>query len=255
MHRPPSAPRFPRSVRGDLCSATHRMLFLHVLVRSGGRAAQVAVDVHDVDALRASRQRSVLLFGLVDGFCQSLKVAFGGHQSFRTPSTTESTHQVQTPLALLRHRGWRRAKGRGGGPASSFRDLDAFFAAVETIHHGFDPAVPLIIGSDPKQGRGRGIVSTCNYAARTFGIRSAMPVSEAWRRCPAAPFGPAVYIRGTWLVQSGQPDGDGVPARPAVLFEQASIERPTSTSPKPLGATGTLRWRWRMLAAADQRHR
>ncbi|MEL0182399.1 MAG: hypothetical protein VW872_04950, partial [Candidatus Poseidoniales archaeon] len=76
-------------------------------------------------------------------------------------------------------------------------DLDAFFAAVETLHHGFDDNVPLIIGSDPKQGRGRGIVSTCNYAARTFGIRSAMPVSEAWRRCPAAPFGPAIYIRGT----------------------------------------------------------
>ena len=76
-------------------------------------------------------------------------------------------------------------------------DLDAFFAAVETIHHGFDPSVPLIIGSDPKQGRGRGIVSTCNYAARVYGIRSAMPVSEAWRRCPAAPFGPAMYIRGT----------------------------------------------------------
>ena len=76
-------------------------------------------------------------------------------------------------------------------------DLDAFFAAVETLHHGFDDAVPLIIGSDPKQGRGRGIVSTCNYAARQFGIRSAMPVSEAWRRCPAAPFGPALYIRGT----------------------------------------------------------
>jgi len=35
-------------------------------------------------------------------------------------------------------------------------DLDAFFAAVETIHHGFDEDIPLIIGSDPKQGRGRG---------------------------------------------------------------------------------------------------
>ena len=41
-------------------------------------------------------------------------------------------------------------------------DLDAFFAAVETLHHGFSPEIPLIIGSDPQQGRGRGIVSTCN---------------------------------------------------------------------------------------------
>lgn len=76
-------------------------------------------------------------------------------------------------------------------------DLDAFFASVEILHHGFPEDEPLIIGSDPMQGRGRGIVSTCNYAAREFGVRSAMPISEAWRRCPGHPFGPARYIRGT----------------------------------------------------------
>ena len=66
-------------------------------------------------------------------------------------------------------------------------DLDAFFAAVEILHHNLDPEKPLIIGSDPQAGRGRGIVSTCNYAARAFGIHSAMPISEAWRRCPGYP--------------------------------------------------------------------
>ena len=74
-------------------------------------------------------------------------------------------------------------------------DLDAFYAAVETLHHGFDDNIPLIIGSDPENGRGRGIVSTCNYAARKFGIRSAMAISEAWRRC-RQPYGNAIYIRG-----------------------------------------------------------
>ncbi|MGY8703994.1 MAG: Y-family DNA polymerase, partial [Candidatus Poseidoniales archaeon] len=54
-------------------------------------------------------------------------------------------------------------------------DLDAFFAAVETLHHDLDPTIPLIIGSDPNQGRARGIVSTCNYPARKYGIHSAMP--------------------------------------------------------------------------------
>ena len=104
-------------------------------------------------------------------------------------------------------------------------DLDAFFAAVETIHHGFDPSVPLIIGSDPKQGRGRGIVSTCNYAARVFGIRSAMPVSEAWRRCPAAPFGPAMYIRGTrGLYSRASRKVMECLRERAVLFEKASID-------------------------------
>jgi DNA polymerase IV (DinB-like DNA polymerase) len=104
-------------------------------------------------------------------------------------------------------------------------DLDAFFAAVETIHHGFDETVPLIIGSDPKQGRGRGIVSTCNYAARAYGIRSAMPVSEAWRRCPAAPFGPAIYIRGTrGLYSRASRKVMACLQNSANLFEKASID-------------------------------
>lgn len=104
-------------------------------------------------------------------------------------------------------------------------DLDAFFAAVETLHHGLDASVPLIIGSDPKQGRGRGIVSTCNYAARTYGIRSAMPISEAWRRCPAAPFGPATYIRGTrGLYSRASRQVMNILKQPATLFEQASID-------------------------------
>ena len=72
-------------------------------------------------------------------------------------------------------------------------DLDAFYAAVETLHHGFEKSIPLIIGSDPENGRGRGIVSTCNYAARKFGIKSAMAISEAWRRCPGHPYGNAIY--------------------------------------------------------------
>ena len=77
-------------------------------------------------------------------------------------------------------------------------DLDAFYASVETIFRELDPNIPLIIGSDPKNGSGRGIVSTCNYAARKYGVRSAMPITEAWRRCPAEPFGNAIYVRGNY---------------------------------------------------------
>ena len=84
-----------------------------------------------------------------------------------------------------------------GGKILVHCDLDAFYASVETLHRRLDPSVPLIIGADPKSGRGRGIVSTCNYAARAYGVRSAMPISEAWRRCPAAPVGPATYVRGS----------------------------------------------------------
>ncbi len=104
-------------------------------------------------------------------------------------------------------------------------DLDAFFAAVEVLHHGFDDEIPLIIGSDPKQGRGRGIVSTCNYAARVFGVRSAMPISEAWRRCPGAPFGSARYISGTrGLYSRASRKVMAILKRSSSIFEQASID-------------------------------
>jgi DNA polymerase-4 len=64
-------------------------------------------------------------------------------------------------------------------------DLDAFFAAVEELE---DPQLrekPLVVGGDP---HGRGVVSTANYAARRFGIHSAMSAAEALRRCPHAVF-------------------------------------------------------------------
>lgn len=67
-------------------------------------------------------------------------------------------------------------------------DLDAFFASVEELDHPEYAGHPLVVGADPQGGRGRGVVATCNYAAREFGIRSAMPISEAWRRCPDARF-------------------------------------------------------------------
>ncbi|HSD65940.1 MAG TPA: DNA polymerase IV [Vicinamibacteria bacterium] len=63
-------------------------------------------------------------------------------------------------------------------------DMDAFFAAVEQRDHPELRGKPVIVGADPKGGRGRGVVSTASYEARRFGVGSAMPISEAWRRCP-----------------------------------------------------------------------
>lgn len=67
-------------------------------------------------------------------------------------------------------------------------DMDAFFAAIEQRDNPSLRGRPVIIGADPKGGRGRGVVSTCSYEARKFGVRSAMPISEAWRRCPKGVF-------------------------------------------------------------------
>jgi len=64
-------------------------------------------------------------------------------------------------------------------------DLDAFYAAVEELESPELRTKPLVVGGDP---RGRGVVATANYVARTFGIHSAMSAAEAIRRCPHAVF-------------------------------------------------------------------
>jgi DNA polymerase-4 len=63
-------------------------------------------------------------------------------------------------------------------------DMDAFFAAVEQRNRPELKGKPVIVGADPRGGKGRGVVSTCSYEARRFGVRSAMPITEAYRRCP-----------------------------------------------------------------------
>lgn len=62
--------------------------------------------------------------------------------------------------------------------------MDAFFAAVEQKNHPEYKGKPVIVGADPKQGKGRGVVSTCSYEARKFGVHSAMPISQAYKKCP-----------------------------------------------------------------------
>lgn len=69
-------------------------------------------------------------------------------------------------------------------------DMDAFFASIEQKDNPRYRGEPVIVGADPKAGKGRGVVSTCSYEARRFGIHSAMPISIAYRKCPSAIFLP-----------------------------------------------------------------
>jgi len=69
-------------------------------------------------------------------------------------------------------------------------DLDAFYASVEERDNPSLKGKPVVVGADPKGGRGRGVVSTCNYEARKFGVRSGMPINFAYRKCPSCIFLP-----------------------------------------------------------------
>ncbi len=67
-------------------------------------------------------------------------------------------------------------------------DLDAFYASAEVLRNPELKGKPLIIGADPKEGKGRGVVSTSSYEARKFGVRSGMPISKAYKLCPQGIF-------------------------------------------------------------------
>ncbi len=72
-------------------------------------------------------------------------------------------------------------------------DMDQFFAAIEERERPEIRGKPVVVGADPKEGKGRGVVSTCNYEARKYGVRSGMPITRAWRLCPQAVFLPVNF--------------------------------------------------------------
>lgn len=95
-------------------------------------------------------------------------------------------------------------------------DLDAFFVSVEILNNPSLKGLPIIVGGS----RERGVVSTCSYEARKFGVHSAMPMKTALRLCPDA-----IVMQGTrgqyskysrWVTE--------IIAAKAPLFEKTSID-------------------------------
>ncbi len=95
-------------------------------------------------------------------------------------------------------------------------DLDAFFVNVELILHPEYKGKPVIVGGDG----GRGIVSTCSYEARKFGIHSAMPMVTAKKLCPQA-----IILNGGYR-EYGKYSRyvTEIIAAKAPLFEKASVD-------------------------------
>ena len=71
-------------------------------------------------------------------------------------------------------------------------DMDAFFASVEQRDHPEWRGKPVIVGAAPNE---RGVVSTCSYEARKYGVHSAMPSREAGRLCPHGIFVPGDHAK------------------------------------------------------------
>lgn len=110
-------------------------------------------------------------------------------------------------------------------------DMDAFFAAIEQRDNPEYRGKPVVVGADPRGGEGRGVVSTCSYEARPYGIHSAQPISEAYRRCPDATFLP---------VRMGTYEHESEEIR-AILRDFTPDIEPISIDEAFLDVTGCLR--------------
>ena len=95
-------------------------------------------------------------------------------------------------------------------------DLDAFFVSVERLRNSELIGKPLIIGGKS----GRGVVASCSYEARKFGIHSAMPMRTALQRCPDA-----IVLKGDFEAYSKQSElVTEVIREQAPVYEKASID-------------------------------
>src|SRR5690606_27306162 len=95
-------------------------------------------------------------------------------------------------------------------------DLDCFFVSVECLHNPALKGKPVLIGGHSR----RGVVASCSYEARAFGVHAAMPMMKALKLCPNA-----IVIKGRMDSYSEHSKlVKAVVKAEAPLFEQASID-------------------------------
>jgi nucleotidyltransferase/DNA polymerase involved in DNA repair len=110
-------------------------------------------------------------------------------------------------------------------------DMDAFYASVEQLDHPAYRGKPVVVGADPRGGKGRGVVAACSYEARPFGIKSAMPISRAYRLCPRA-----IYVRPRFERYAEMSE-----RLFAILREYTNLVEPLSIDEAFLDVTGSQR--------------
>lgn len=101
-------------------------------------------------------------------------------------------------------------------PIITHMDLDSFFVSVERLKNSALVGKPVIIGGNSD----RGVVASCSYEARSFGIHSAMPMKQAKQLCPNA-----IIIRGdSQLYSDYSKDVTTIIAESVPLYEKSSID-------------------------------
>ena len=98
-------------------------------------------------------------------------------------------------------------------------DMDAFFASCEISRRPELAGQPVIVGADPKAGRGRGVVTAASYPARVLGVRAGMPISTAWQKAPHAVF---LATDHAFYRSTSRTIFDGL--RSDLLVEQVSVD-------------------------------
>jgi DNA polymerase IV (DinB-like DNA polymerase) len=130
-------------------------------------------------------------------------------------------------------------------------DLDAFYVSVEARENPALKGHPVVVGADPEEGKGRGVVVACSYEARKFGLRSGMPISIAYRSCPQA-----VYLRPNWgLYERTSEEVMDTLRGFADRFEQSSIDEAfLDVSGRVSGVASAKKLAFDLKAAVKEKH-
>ncbi|HYM40725.1 MAG TPA: DNA polymerase IV [Thermoplasmata archaeon] len=177
----------------------------------------------------------------------SLKQEFAArYTSDRVGYTDAKGPFIEAVLAEAR----RESAGAGPWRVIFHVDMDAFYVSVERREQPELVGKPVIVGADPKGGKGRGVVMACSYEARGLGIRSGMPISLAWKKLPDAVYLPPNYD----LYGSVSESVMGVLREHADILEHSSIDEAfLEVTPKVTGFDAAADYGRRVKTAVQDR--